>query len=169
MHVTYRCPRCESMNRAAAPAEETLSLSCTGCDWTRPPVAVQADQPPGQCLVCGNDDLWRQKDFPAALGVGCVALGVILSGIAWAYYLPNVAYGILMAFGLLDMVLYVVMPDVLVCYRCHARHGGFDMTGAEEFNLEISERYRQESIRLKQAAPKPAAASPATQSRPGPT
>ncbi len=45
------------------------------------------------------------------------------------------------------LVLFAVLPDVLVCYRCRARHrtaGGDDRT---TFDLETAERYRQERIR----------------------
>jgi len=48
-------------------------------------------------------------------------------------------------------MLYLFMPDVLVCYRCGARYGGSaKLEEVEYFNLETSERYRQEKIRLEQ-------------------
>lgn len=153
MHVTYRCPQCEQMNRSPPLEGDSAELFCTACEWKRPvsQAAISASCP-RECLVCGNQDLWRQKDFPPLLGVACVALGAILSGIAVYFYRPFTAMGILMAFGLLDMVLYLVMPDVMVCYRCQSRHGGVDTSSAEDFNLELSERYRQEAIRLKQSS-----------------
>lgn len=81
-----------------------------------------------------------------------VILGAVLSSIAWWYHRPLTALGILMGFALLDLVLFVVMPDVLVCYRCRARHRG---AGADSehggFDHELAERYRQEQLRLKQA------------------
>ncbi len=107
---------------------------------------------PCSCLVCGCGDLWRQKDFSQQLGVAIVALGVILSTIAMVYMQPELSLGILMVFALADMILYAVMPDRLVCYRCHAQYrrlAGMEQVGT--FNLEVNERYRQEAIRLKQA------------------
>lgn len=81
-----------------------------------------------------------------------VALGVVLSTIAMAYMRPELSLGILMAFALADMILYVVMRDCLVCYRCHARFRKIaNLESESAFDLEINERYRQESIRLKQA------------------
>lgn len=82
-----------------------------------------------------------------------VALGAIASSIAWADHRPVLALSILGAFALLDMVLYWIMPDVLVCYRCRARHrvagtgGGFG-----PYNHELGERYRQERLRVEQHA-----------------
>ena len=79
-----------------------------------------------------------------------VACGAIGSTIAWAYMMPMTALGILMGFALVDLLLYALMPDVLVCYRCASRHR---QTGDPEqhpkFNLEVMERYRQEAIRQK--------------------
>ena len=79
-----------------------------------------------------------------------VALGAILSTIAWAYHLPATALGVLLGFALVDLLLFTFMKDVLVCYRCHARYR--DVKFQEDhprFNLETAERYRQEEARLK--------------------
>ena len=57
-----------------------------------------------------------------------------------------------MAFALADMVLYAVMRDALVCYRCHARYRHVGATDQHpKFDLEKNERYRQEAARLQSA------------------
>ncbi|MCA9073571.1 MAG: hypothetical protein KDA93_00960 [Planctomycetaceae bacterium] len=104
------------------------------------------------CLVCGGRDLWRQKDFPQAIGLSCVAAGAILSLTAWYYYRPILAIGILLTFAALDIILFAVMPDVLVCYRCGARHSGGDISEHPTFDHQVAERYRQEKMRLEEAA-----------------
>ena len=92
------------------------------------------------------------EDFSLPDGVAIVALGVILSTIAMVYMRPELSLGILMVFALADMVLYAVMRDRLVCYRCHARYRRIpNMEQVGTFDLEVNERYRQEAIRLKQA------------------
>jgi hypothetical protein len=84
--------------------------------------------------------------------VAIVALGVVLSTVAMAYMQPELSLGILMVFALADMILYVVMRDCLVCYRCHARFRRIpNLEQVGTFDLEVNERYRQEAIRLKQA------------------
>jgi hypothetical protein len=93
--------------------------------------------------------LWRQKDFPQRLGVTLVVLGAVLSTIAFACYLPLTALGVLLAFALVDLLLFTFMKDVLVCYRCHARYRGAVLEDDRpRFNLETAERYRQEAARL---------------------
>src|SRR5262245_57000852 len=122
MHVTFSCPQCQCTAHAdVAVAGE--SLRCGSCQWTRTIGAGDVTNgQPQRCLTCGCEDLWRQKDFPQGLGLFLVALGALLSTIAWANYMPRTALGVLLFFALGDMLLYVFMKDVLVCYRCRARH-----------------------------------------------
>lgn len=109
-----------------------------------------------ECAVCGCRDLWRQKDFPQKLGLFCVVLAASLSTLAWWYYEPQWALGILLAFAAADLLLFGLMKDVLVCYRCAARYrqpGALAETAP--YNLETAERYRQEAARLAELAAVP--------------
>jgi len=152
--VTFNCPRCLKTD-AAEMAAATETLACRHCGWLRAvePESIRADVP-ANCLVCGCEDLWRQKDFPPQVGLAMVGAGIVLSTIAVAYMRPVLALGILMAFALVDMILFALMKDRFVCYRCHAHFRG---TGATElhgkFDLELNERYRQEAARLKSSTP----------------
>ena len=153
MHVTFRCPNCDQSQRSGD-CQAGGAVKCP-CGWSKPIAANDLQgEAPNHCLVCGTLDLWRQKDFPPSLGLLCVATGAIASSIAWYYHRPVIAIGILMAFALLDMLLYVFMSDVLVCYRCQSRHGKVDLTGRVAYDHELGERYRQEEIRSQQATPK---------------
>ena len=81
-----------------------------------------------------------------------VAAGAVGSTIAWILYEPVWAIGILMSFALVDLLLFSIMPDVLVCYRCGARHRNTQPDDSIlHFHLEIAEKYRQEEIRLREA------------------
>lgn len=152
MQLIYQCPVCQSPNIEVV-SSETSRLACVSQDWSREVTAADIkDDNPKRCLCCGNPDLWRQKDFPQALGLLMVLAGGILSTIAWAYMEPAIALGILLGFAAIDMVLYAVMKDVLVCYRCSARHRKANIDDDHpRFNLELNERYRQEEIRLAEA------------------
>ncbi len=58
-----------------------------------------------------------------------------------------------MAFALADLLLYALMPDVLVCYRCGSRHRYVNLDEDHpRFSLELHERYRQEAKRLEGSA-----------------
>lgn len=154
MQLVYHCPACDTLNYSSpSSADRTLTCGADECQWSReiPETHIDGDRPL-KCLCCGNPDLWRQKDFPQGLGVLMVATGATLSIIAWANYRPLWALGILLVFAAIDMALYVLMPDVLVCYRCKSRHRKADMDDDHpRFDLELAERYRQEEKRLAEA------------------
>ena len=152
MRLTFRCPECGLENRTPPLAVGTV-ITCAGGDWRREISDKDlSDGNPAHCQICGNQDLWRQKDFPQRLGLLCVAAGAILSSIAWFYHRPLTALGLLMAFALADMVLFLVMPDVLVCYRCRAKHHAVRPSRDHAaFDHELGERYRQEQLRLTEA------------------
>ena len=151
MQLEFSCPRCLRLQRVD-PAGGTVR--CPDCDWSHTvPAGDLASGGPAACLACGCGDLWRQKDFSPRLGLTLVGLGILLSTIAWARMEPLWAIGILMAFALADLLLYALMNDVVVCYRCGARLRHAQLAGdPPRFNLETHERYRQEAIRLEQAA-----------------
>lgn len=150
MRLRYACPSCESQRETdVAPPTE---IRCE-CSWSRKVTGDEfADDTPTKCLICSCDDLWRQKDFPQWLGLLFVGLGILLSTIAWYQHEPAWAIGILMFFALIDLLLYTFMGDMLVCYRCRARHRKMPIgEGHPNFDLEVAERYRQQQLRMNQS------------------
>ncbi len=144
MQIIFQCPVCEQRS-LSRPEPVTGPVSCTHCDWSRDEGANDFEgEFCRRCRVCGCEDLWRQKDFPPAVGLGFVVVGGLLSTIAWAWHEPTWALGILMAFAFVDMMLYTFMTDMLVCYRCRARHRKTALDDDHlAFNLELNERYVQ--------------------------
>jgi hypothetical protein len=149
--LAFQCPQCRQPNRQVL--LDRQSVQCPACGWTRPGEDDPAS--PKSCMVCGCHDLWRQKDFPQGAGLLMVGLAIVGSTIAYALWRPILALGILMFFALVDAGIYALMRDVLVCYRCRARHGGFDPAAHAAFDLETAERYRQERLRLETLAGRP--------------
>ena len=152
-HIIFQCPACQK-RLLAAPAPSSAAVHCEVCGWTRD--AGSGDYSDGhlcRCRICGCQDLWRQKDFPPALGLSLVATAAVLSCIAWASYQPKTAIAILMVAGLIDMVLYAMMGDMLVCYLCGARHRKTMINEQHpKFDLETAERYRQQDLRQRESA-----------------
>ncbi len=101
------------------------------------------------CPLCGTEDMYTQKDFPHTLGLAIVVLAAVLSSIAWWQYLYPLALAVLLVAAALDMCLYYLVGDALICYRCHAQFRGTQRNPAHRpFDLGIGERYRQERIRI---------------------
>ena len=149
--ITCLCPACESTVRSELiPGEE---LRCPQCSQQMAPIVP--DWQDGQlncCLVCPSDQMFIRKDFPQRLGVTIVCLGFLASSIAWFYHQVLLSFGILFGTAAIDVILYIVMGNLLECYRCHAQYRGLgDIASHGSFNLEVHERFRQEAARLDEA------------------
>ncbi len=153
MNVTYPCPKCEAVNRAEVSAA-TTALCCEHCNQELrvPAGAIDSNAGLHRCLACPSTDLFVRKDFPQGLGVAIVTVGLLASCVAWGYSQLYLTFGILFATALIDVVLYIFVPNALMCYRCGAIYRGVaDVESHESFNLETHERHRQQTIRLAEA------------------
>lgn len=100
------------------------------------------------CAVCGNAELYRKKDFPHWLGLLLLAAACAAFLVTNYLYHQWWAWAILLGSAALDGLLYALVGDVVVCYRCGTQHRGYPKAaGPLPFELEIAERYRQERIR----------------------
>ncbi|MEX2114137.1 MAG: hypothetical protein WD845_13180 [Pirellulales bacterium] len=149
MNVTFSCPLCQQSARSeVGPSDQPLH--CSACEQE---IAIGRDAFDGEqlrrCLVCPSTDLFVRKDFPQRIGVGIVVLGIVGSSITWGYTYTVATFAILFATALVDVLLYLIVPDALMCYRCGATYRsvrGMERHGA--FNLETHERYRQQAARM---------------------
>ncbi len=152
MNLTFTCTQCGSESRLDV-GPQTKSVACAHCGFAHTvPSDAFAGERITRCLVCPSTDLYLRKDFPQRLGVGIVVLGFVASSIAWGYMMPILTFGILFATALVDVILYAVVPNALMCYRCGAQYRAVPgIDDYEAFNLETHERYRQQAARLKQS------------------
>jgi hypothetical protein len=114
-----------------------------------------------RCLVCPSAELFARKDFPQRLGVGIVVAGFAASCVTWGMRLLVPTFAILFATALVDVLLYLFMPECLTCYRCGARYSG-DSVAADHggFDLETHEKHRQRAARSRDLAARPAGRLP---------
>lgn len=162
VNVTYACPTCHEGTRAEFDAG-AKHLTCQACGQQ---LAVPAGAVDGsrvhRCLVCPSADLFVRKDFPQRLGVLIVLVGIVGSSIAWYYAQVYWTFGILFVTALVDVLLYTLVGDALMCYRCQAQYRGVaEMDSHGMFDLETHERHRQLSARLKLASAATATREPA--------
>lgn len=153
MELTFECPDCHAVGTVPR-IEDGGPATCPRCGKSRPigPSAV-ADGGLAACAWCATEDLYIQKDFPHVLGLAIVVSGFVLSSIFWYFYNPIPAFLILLGTAALDVILYYLVPDVTICYRCLAQHRGpgTNPDGRfRSFDLAIGERYRQERLRIEE-------------------
>jgi DNA-directed RNA polymerase subunit RPC12/RpoP len=143
--VTFACPICNRTARASLPAAD---WQCPACDHrlTLEPRSVDAGL--GACVVCGNPELYKKKDFPHWLGMTILIVACVASIITYGFYEKWLTWAILLGSAAFDGLLYLWVGDAVVCYRCNAHYRGFTSTEAHRpFDLGTAERYRQERLR----------------------
>ena len=103
------------------------------------------------CVLCGNHELYKKKDFPHRLGLAILTLACLASIEPYRRYMMWLVWTIMLGSLAFDFLLYNLVGDVVVCYRCHAQYRGLpDPSRFPPHDQGIAERYRQEQIRLEQ-------------------
>jgi len=150
VNVSYHCSACQALVHKEFDAS-ARTITCPHCQQS---IGLAEGALDGQritrCLVCPSTDLFIRKDFPQRIGVGLVVIGILGSCVAWYHANLLWTFGILFATALADVLLYAVVGNVLMCYRCNALYrdvASLDSHG--QFDLETHEKYRQLAARMK--------------------
>jgi hypothetical protein len=135
--IAFRCPACqgeatcglEGRGRCRCGAEPAVALSPSLRD------ARIVDR----CPACDGVQLYVQRDFNQRAGLAVVVVGALL-----APFTPY--YSSLYAAALIDTALYILLPEITICYRCHAHFRGFARNPAHQaFDLHLAEQYEKKS------------------------
>jgi hypothetical protein len=153
VELTFSCNNCGAIGHVS-PLEEALETVCGQCGAARPIDPQAALRSELQfCPVCTTNDLYIQKDFPQGLGLFIVLVGIAISTVFWYYEMPISAFVVLIISLALDFLMYHIVPDVTICYRCLSQYRGVGSNGSgrfQPFDLATGERYRQERMRVQQ-------------------
>ena len=149
--LTYFCPHCEEPTRG--PVERGKPMVCMHCGHEQPlKESAWEGQRVTECVLCPSTELYVRKDFSQQLGVSIILFGFALSIIAHFLHHGIWAIGILLATAGIDALLYLVTGNALRCYRCNSELRGLEgLDEHDPFDLEVHERHRQQTARLKQA------------------
>jgi hypothetical protein len=147
--VSFLCPTCERPARLEAPLP--AEWQCPSCDHLLKLQRPTDDVSLPACVACGNREIYRKKDFPHGLGIAILTVACLASVVTYALYHPWLTWTILIGSALIDGLMYLIVGDVSVCYRCGAQHRGLrDHAQHAPHELGIAERYRQERLRREQ-------------------
>ncbi|MCS7015317.1 MAG: hypothetical protein RMJ19_10450 [Gemmatales bacterium] len=150
MHMEITCPHCHT----AFPTNEVENTrwTCPSCNHEVGARAAAGGNQLARCRVCGNEEMYVQKDFPHRLGLTILVGALALSCVFYYWHWIVWTWAVLLGSVLVDAVLYWLVGTVTVCYRCQTRYRGFAPNPRHHpFELEIGEKYRQERLR-RQAA-----------------
>lgn len=149
MKLRLFCPVCETAGNVSLPGPATWE--CPSCRHV-----VALHDPAGDpllpaCACCGNQELYKKKDFPHTLGMLILVGAFIGSTYTYAYYDKVWTWVLLLGSFAFDAVLYLIVADVVSCYRCNAEHRGV-VSAPHHLPHEqtTQEKYRQERIRLEE-------------------
>ena len=88
-----------------------------------------------RCPRCVGEQLYVQRDFNQKAG-----LVIVIIGAALAPFTPY--YSSLFVAAAIDAALYLVLPEIAICYRCGTHFRGFKRNPKHEvFDLHIAEQY----------------------------
>ena len=145
MNIHFSCPVCSCPGRLQVPGQ--ADWQCPQCDnLVHAPQDVDAAL--ANCPVCGGHEFYKKKDFPHQLGMGILLAACLASSITTLFYQWWLTWGILIGSAAFDGILYLLVKDAIVCYRCQAHFRG--VVPREQhlpFELTIFERHRQEKLR----------------------
>ena len=131
--IAFACPDCGRETTAGLDGRGTcaacgrgMSLDVSGLEGDPPRVE--------RCPSCDGRQLYVQRDFNQKAGLAVVVVGAVLA--PFTYYIS------LFAAAGIDAALYLMLPEITVCYRCHAHYRGFARNPRHEaFDLHLAEQY----------------------------
>lgn len=134
--VTFRCPSCGGEATAGLDGRGSCA-ACGASPTLEVPEAVRESRTVGRCLACGGRELYVQRDFNQRAG-----LAIVVAGAALAPFTPY--YSSLVVAALIDAGLYVMLPEIAICYRCKAHYRHFERNPEHQpFDLHVDEKYHQ--------------------------
>ena len=159
MEVTLTCPNCQSalpLKALNAPNE----VHCGACQHLITILIsenLENDCLVDQCPQCEGTDFYRRKDFDPQIGLLVVVMASLISAVFLWYELVVIAFGVLGAAALIDLIVYQLLGEITVCYRCHSEFrgtydvqaGNFDLHTADELELEWSQELERRQKILK--------------------
>lgn len=136
IETQWRCPECLHANTEKPTAPGAGPWVCSQCGETQPAHldAINDDGRIVACPVCSCADIYRQRDFNRKLGIGIIAVGAVLA--------PFTKFLSLIVCGAIDFLIFRFVPEVVICYHCHATFRHYPGAGeAPLFDLNISDKY----------------------------
>jgi len=132
--IAFACPACG--REAVAGLDGAGSCPhCAAATRLEIPDALKATLLVESCPACQNRLLYVQRDFNQKVGLAVVVAGAVL-----APFTPF--YSSLFVAAAVDAVLYTLLPEIAICYRCQAHFRGFLRNPRHEaFDLHVAEQY----------------------------
>ena len=131
--IAFRCPSCQG--EAVCALDGVARCGCGAAPRLELGPSIRESRIVDACPACQGRQLYVQRDFNQRAGLVIVVVGALL-----APFTPY--YSSLVVAGLVDAGLYLLLPEITVCYRCHAHFRGFRRNPSHHaFDLHLDEQY----------------------------
>ena len=146
MQIRYHCPTdgCVAIIEYEPLEGCGETMECPRCHVQHPMHITEAMREADmvdRCAVCRCKELFIRKDFPQRLGLAIV----IIFGLIAVYFFTVslvIAWLVLAAAVVLDLIIYLLIGRVTACYACRAEYRKCTLNPAHEgFDLATSEKY----------------------------
>jgi hypothetical protein len=132
--IAFRCPACGGEARAALDGHGRCG-ACGASAELQPSASLRDERIVDVCPACQGKQLYVQRDFNQRAGLAIVVVGAVFA--PFTRY-----YASLIVAALVDAALYALLPEIAICYRCHAHFRGFRKNpGHQAFDLHVAEQY----------------------------
>jgi hypothetical protein len=136
--IAFPCPACGEEAVAALDGQGRC-LSCHHEAQLDISESAREQHVVDRCPACDGAQLFVQRDFNQKAGLAIVIVGAVL-----APFTPF--YSSLFIAAIIDALLYALLPEIAVCYRCQAHFRGFTRNPAHQaFDLHTAEQYNTAS------------------------
>lgn len=146
MQIRFYCPtdKCVAIIEFEPLTDCAGTIKCPRCGVEHPidvTESMRVRDTVDRCAVCSCRELFIRKDFPQRLGL----LVVVVFGLAAVYYFTIsvlIAWSILAAAVVVDVIVYLLIGRVTTCYACRAQYRKCNLNPDHEgFDLATSEKY----------------------------
>jgi hypothetical protein len=132
--IAFACPGCGTETTTGLEGRGRCP-SCAAEASLRLTPSIHDARVVDRCPACDGEQLYVQRDFNQKAGLAIVALGAVL-----APFTPY--YASLFVAAAVDAVLYTVLPEITICYRCQTHFRGFARNPRHRpFDLHLAEQY----------------------------
>lgn len=132
--IAFACPACGGEAVSGLDGHGRCRSCGKESELTMTP-ALRETRVVERCPACESALFYVQRDFNQKVGLAVVVVGAIL-----APFTPF--YSSLIVAALVDAGLYARLPEITVCYRCHAHFRGFARNPRHQaFDLHVAEQY----------------------------
>ena len=142
MEISFRCYDCQAVNQVRPSTAETTCTACGRMFAMAFSNNILHGNQVDVCPRCEKTDFYVQRDFNGKIGLAIAVLFALVGLVFVALDRPVYFYACLGAAAIIDLLLYLSLPEITICYSCKTAFRGARKNPAHEpFDLHTADMY----------------------------